>query len=186
MAEMAETILALYKIIPEYVLGSLPVIAIMGDSPYRVLDALLMDSFTPSTLEYTNNEEETNDKEITKGTDRHPKYRPFGFHAMKLNIEKNKIIKEYVVLCTAKASVLERLSSLVSAYYIMIGLTARFSMVQGKIVCEVKDPSDVFDKIQIIVDNDPKDKLKFHKCVTITIINSLSLDDSTYRLLYTP
>ncbi|CAG8456936.1 13941_t:CDS:2 [Funneliformis mosseae] len=116
MAEMAETILALYKIIPEYVLGSLPVIAIMGDSPYRVLDALLMDSFTPSTLEII------------------PAIWRRGF------------------------------------YGILI----------------VKDPSDVFDKIQIIVDNDPKDKLKFHKCVTITIINSLSLDDSTYRLLYTP
>ncbi|CAG8734594.1 14286_t:CDS:1, partial [Funneliformis caledonium] len=62
MAEMSETILALLEIISEYVLGSLLAIAIMGDSLYSnfrekimwclgVLDALLMVSFTPSTLE---------------------------------------------------------------------------------------------------------------------------------------
>ncbi|CAG8715281.1 6779_t:CDS:2, partial [Funneliformis mosseae] len=125
-----------------------------------------------------------NDKEVTKGTDHHPKCRPFGFHAMKLNIEKNKHIKDGRVqgeiVCEGWAYLPLLLSWTIPAiwkrgfYRILI----------------VKYPSEVFEKIQVIVDNNPKDKLKFNKTCNrydnCFIINSLSLGDSTYRLLYTP
>ncbi|CAG8711215.1 4004_t:CDS:2 [Funneliformis caledonium] len=196
MAEMAETTLAPYKIMPQYVLGSPPAIAIMGDSPYIEFAQRLYE-YNFTVVEHTNNEEETNDKRNRSSS----KIQTFLISCNETKHKENEHIKEYVERCTAKASVLERLSSLVSAYYIMVGLVAGFSMVQGEIVCEgwtylplllswtipaiwrrgfygiliVKDPSDVFDKILIIVDNDPKDKLKFHKRATVTLTALLSI-----------
>ncbi|RIA84830.1 hypothetical protein C1645_783319, partial [Glomus cerebriforme] len=63
-------------------------------------------------------------------------YRPFGLHTMTLNENNNDEIMANIKRCTAKASVLERLISFVSVYYIVVGLSAGISMVTRPIVCE--------------------------------------------------
>ncbi|RIA84829.1 hypothetical protein C1645_783317 [Glomus cerebriforme] len=73
---------------------------------------------------------------IKNGKHQQIEYRPFGVHTMKLNENNNDEIMTNIKQCTVKASVLERLSSLVSAYYIVVGSLAGISMVTGSVVCE--------------------------------------------------
>ncbi|RIA86966.1 hypothetical protein C1645_878346 [Glomus cerebriforme] len=56
----------------------------------------------------------TGDKEYTESKE--VKYKPFGVYAMALIEDKNKDLKTYVNQRTAKISILERLSSLISVY----------------------------------------------------------------------
>ncbi|CAG8639888.1 18690_t:CDS:2 [Racocetra fulgida] len=72
--------------------------------------------------------------------DEEPKYRPVGLYYMRpvglyyMNIEQD--MKEHVGRCTAKASVLERFSSVISMYYIVVGVLAGISRTTGLHTCE--------------------------------------------------
>ncbi|CAG8683500.1 2951_t:CDS:2 [Funneliformis mosseae] len=57
-------------------------------------------------------------------------YRPVGVHAMKIDQV------ELMNLCVAKASVMERMSSLVSLYYILVGIFAGLTRMAGPSACE--------------------------------------------------
>ncbi|CAG8787497.1 1313_t:CDS:2, partial [Racocetra persica] len=63
-------------------------------------------------------------------------YRPVRFYAMKVSKNQNKALREKIELCIAKASVLERFSSLVSVYYIIVGIIAGVSRVLGTVSCQ--------------------------------------------------
>ncbi|CAG8437622.1 10241_t:CDS:2 [Funneliformis caledonium] len=185
---------------PEYIVSSLSAIAIMGDSPYDFCERGEKEScclfWLSANYFKLKNNEDSNDK----GTDRHPKYRPFGFYAMKLKNKKD--IMEYVKQCTAKLPMLERVSLLITSYYIIVGVKEGFSMIKGTVVCKhwaylsflfswtlisiwkrgiygiqvVKDPKDVFKKnIEIIVDDNPIGEFPFRKCATVTITALLSI-----------
>ncbi|CAG8648612.1 11317_t:CDS:1, partial [Racocetra persica] len=128
--------------IPQYVLGTLPAIAILGTTPHSGLCAKLIwfarclgCPFTgmfyfcnigniPSEMcaywlsaEYFDFEGNLID------------YLPVGHHAMQLNPTANQIaiINNWV----AEASLLDRLSSLVSLYYIFVGIFAGISKAAG-------------------------------------------------------
>ncbi|CAG8672159.1 2482_t:CDS:2 [Funneliformis mosseae] len=161
---------------PEYIVSSLSAIAIMGDffeklmwffrcfgCPFDGLfhslnvggekESCCLFWLSANYFKLKNNED-SNDK----GTDRHPKYRPFGFYAMKLKNKKD--IMEYVKQCTAKLPMLERVSLLITSYYIIVGVKEGFSMIKGTVV--FKDPKDVFKKnIEIIVDDNPIGEFPF-------------------------
>lgn len=149
-----ELILKLQEPVPQYVLCCLPAIAIMGTAPddgfmMRILWMLRClgcpftglfyfcnirnnetamywlssDDFTARDEEASVSEKENSifigdeEKSISKIIPR-----PFGIHAMELSLTpvQENIMKE----CIAEASVLDRLSSLASAYYIVIGSLA--------------------------------------------------------------
>src|ERR1043166_577092 len=116
--------------IPQYVLGCLPAIAIIGESP--------MDNFTAKLiwvfrclgcpfigLFYSINvggKKESRcifwlSSDHFTSAGRQLRRRPFGFYYMKLEPNPDKMI--HIERCTATASVLERLSSLISVYYIV-------------------------------------------------------------------
>ncbi|CAG8652619.1 4406_t:CDS:1, partial [Cetraspora pellucida] len=65
-------------------------------------------------------------------------YRPFGFHAKEMR--PNKIQKEALELCIVKPSILDRLSSLVSGYYILFGIYIGVSkLIFDENPCTYKD-----------------------------------------------
>ncbi|CAG8665784.1 6022_t:CDS:2 [Funneliformis mosseae] len=138
--------------VPQYVLGCLPAIATIGVAPWddfmekliwlaRCLgcpftglfytccvksdETSLCAYWLPSKSFIRNDENSTTS--IT--------YRPFGVYAM--NIEQS----EHIKACVAKASVLERLSSLASLYYIIIGIISGISRVAGPTICDEYWPS---------------------------------------------
>ncbi|CAG8709699.1 16391_t:CDS:1, partial [Racocetra fulgida] len=73
---------------------------------------------------------------VIKETKTSPEYRPVGFYAMKVSENQDKALREKIELCTAKASVLERFSSLISVYYIIVGIMAGISRVLGTVSCQ--------------------------------------------------
>ncbi|CAG8723315.1 15355_t:CDS:1, partial [Funneliformis caledonium] len=209
--------------VPEYIISSLSAIAIMGDSPYGLCEKIiwffrcfgcpfdgLFYSFNVRGgkkscclywLSANYFKLENND-----GTYRHPKYRPFGFYAMKLKDKED--IKEYVKQCTARLPVLERFSLLITSYYIIVGVKEGISMIKGTIVCKdwaylpllfswtlfsiwkrgiygiqvVKDPKEVFKKnIEIIVNDNPINK-SFR--LTITALISIVVPWVTVLIVY--
>ncbi|RIA91707.1 hypothetical protein C1645_736908 [Glomus cerebriforme] len=66
-------------------------------------------------------------------------YRPFGHHAMKLVF--SPVLKKRINDCISEASVLDRLSSLASAYYILVGIFVGIARAAGLVgsSCTVKD-----------------------------------------------
>jgi hypothetical protein len=132
-------IVKLQNLVPQYVLGTLPAVATIGATPVEGLISKLFWMFRCLSCPFTGlfyfcnignvdramNAywlDSVNFVEI-KGDD--VKYRPIGHHSMELvksSITLNQ--KDYMKECIAEASVLDRLSSLASAYYIMIGIFA--------------------------------------------------------------
>ncbi|CAG8772621.1 484_t:CDS:1, partial [Cetraspora pellucida] len=126
-----------------------------------------------------------------------PPYRPVGFYTMKP--KANKDITERINRCTAKASVLEKFSSIISMYYIVVGVLAGISRTTGSQICEdwpyiplllswtlpalcrrifygnlvVKDPKIEFKNITITMEETPD--IRRHKRVTVTLIAFISI-----------
>ncbi|RGB26776.1 hypothetical protein C1646_674525 [Rhizophagus diaphanus] len=144
--------------IPQYVLGCLPAIAIIGISPKGKLPVKLtwvLRCFgCPFTgllyscnvgkdqvciywlsSEYFQTEEEIGQGE---GGLKQLDHRPVGVYAMSVDKEQNEFSKivKYINRCTARASVLDRISSLVSLYYIVVGVIAAISRTTGQFSCE--------------------------------------------------
>src|SRR6266498_764569 len=200
--------------IPQYVVGCFPAIAIIGASPNNKftekLAWVLRCLGCPFTglfysLNIGGNKESrciywlSSNYFIITGTTRQPIYRPVGVHNMTLNRTQNQNITTYVDRCIAKASVLERLSAFLSAYYIVVGVMAGISRATGSTVCEgwpyiplllswtipaiwrrifsgnlvVKDPNEEFRDIQINIRDDLDDKI--HKRFTVTVTAFVSI-----------
>ncbi|KAF0554671.1 hypothetical protein F8M41_019014 [Gigaspora margarita] len=97
---------------------------------------------------------------------------------MKPSANQEIDIEEYLDRCIAKISVLERLSSIIPVYYIIVGVLEGISRAAGPIACEdwpyiplllsenlvVKDPKKEF-KDQKIMDDDPD--YRSHKYITV-------------------
>jgi hypothetical protein len=204
----------LFEPIPQYVLGCLPAIAIMGESP--------MNKFTEKLawvlrclgcpfigLFYTINVGSKKSSRciywlssnhfINAGTPLQK--RPFGFHHMKME-QNQRDVETSIERCTATASVLERLSSLISVYYIVVGVIAGISRAIGTVYpCEswpyiplllswtipailrrafsgnlvVKDPNEEFNNavVQITMNKDPQ--IRTHKYFTVTTVAMISI-----------
>ncbi|CAB4398510.1 unnamed protein product [Rhizophagus irregularis] len=136
--------------IPQYVLGCLPAIATIGAAPDNGLMNKLIWIFRSlgspfSGLFYFCNINEKgmcaywlpSDSFIQNGNT--ILYRPFGHHAMELDLTPNQ--KKYMRECIAEATVLDRLSSLASAYYIIVGIFAGIARATGAVgnPCIIKD-----------------------------------------------
>ncbi|RIB26009.1 hypothetical protein C2G38_2066099 [Gigaspora rosea] len=132
--------------VPQYVLGCLPVIAVIGEIPTRGLWSKLQWIFRClgcpfSGLFYiicVQNDKKAmcsyylNKEFFARGADSIP-FRPFGQHAMKLDPTDSQL--RCFSECFSEASVLERLSSLVSAYYILVGLAIAIYKTGTKLEC---------------------------------------------------
>ncbi|CAG8565465.1 13825_t:CDS:2, partial [Dentiscutata heterogama] len=177
--------------VPQYVFGCLPAIAIVGASPAnkftkrgnkesRCLFWLSVDNF-----------EDNQHRGLS--------YRPVGMYTMKWRESQDININKYVDRCTAKVSVLERLSSIIPMYYIIIGAMEGISTATGSTVCEdwpyiplllswtipalwrrissgnlvVKDPKVEFENRRIIMIYDHDDKS--HKCITVFLTAFISI-----------
>ncbi|CAG8753568.1 17838_t:CDS:1, partial [Racocetra fulgida] len=140
--------------------------------------------------------------------DKEPKYRPVGLYYMKPR--ENQDIKVHVNRCTAKASVLERLSSVISMYYISVGILAGISRTTGSHTCEdwpyipllltwtipalirriasgnlvVKDPKVEFKGLTIRIVKDPDIRRRKHVTVTLFAFISIVLPWLTLLLAY--
>lgn len=140
--------------IPQYILGCLPAIAIVGDTPKEKLTEklswVLRCLGCPFTgLFYSCNVGSSKadqciywlpsdyfECEKNNGQRYTIAFRPIGIHGKILELNEKQRICEEIKRCTARASVLERLSSLVSAYYIFAGIIAGVSRVTKPAVCE--------------------------------------------------
>ncbi|GBC04558.1 hypothetical protein RclHR1_05730014 [Rhizophagus clarus] len=136
--------------VPQYVLGCLPAIATIGASPddglMNKIMWILRSLGSPfSGLFYYCNvgQKEMVAYWLTANNfffqNENILYRPFGHHAMKLALTPRQ--KRYMRECIAEATVLDRLSSLASAYYIAVGIFAGIARVAGAVgdPCTVKD-----------------------------------------------
>ncbi|CAG8472149.1 9506_t:CDS:2 [Ambispora leptoticha] len=150
-------------------------------------------------------------------------YKPVGHHAMLLimpefnqrfvrELEANARVLQGLDECVANASVLERFSSLVAAYYISVGIIAAIARVFGPVVCEdwpyiplllawtlpaiyrriihgrllVRDPNKrLGDNIIYVREFDHiQDKESIHIRVVITAIASITVPWTTIILAY--
>jgi hypothetical protein len=139
---LIKLILKLQEPIPQYVLGCIPTIATIGTAPddglirkilwmLRCLgcpftglfyfcnigtDEIAMSAYWLQSRNFV----------VKKGCIR---FRPFGHHSMELlpNPDQEEIMRE----CIAEASILDRLSSLASAYYILVGIFAGLARAIG-------------------------------------------------------
>ncbi|CAI2179908.1 5043_t:CDS:2 [Funneliformis geosporum] len=198
---MLNLIRNLQEPIPQYVLGCIPAIATIGVAPWddfmdktiwliRCLGCPFTGLFYTCCVK----------SDVTSlcaywlpskcfiSIDNHTKIvcRPFGVHAK--FIEHKKIMKK----CVAKASVLERLSSLVSLYYIMIGIVSGIYRVAGPTICDEDWPSiplalswtipAIYRRTirNNLVAFDPEKKLR-NKLITIIKVN----DDNVMSFLAT-
>ncbi|CAG8480770.1 17746_t:CDS:1 [Funneliformis caledonium] len=187
--------------VPQYVIGCLPVIATIGAAPWEsFVDKfiwLLRCLGCPFTgLFYVcciKNDETTlciywlpSECFITRDGKK-INYRPFGVYAMDvMDVKQVEIMKE----CVAKASVLERLSSLASFYYILVGVISGIVRVIGPSVCNEDWPSipialswtlpAIFRRtfLKYIVVKDPNIKLDDQK------VNVTNLDKHNKSNLY--
>ena len=152
-AEAINFVQSLLNSVPQYVLGVLPAIAILGASPKNGLMNKFMYLFCSlgapfEGLFYYMNVK--NDKLkmssywleaenfVINGVNL--AYKPFGCHAKRimqgnLTPVQQKIIKKCEG-CAAEASILDRFSSVVSIYYIIVGIVAGLSRVFGPCVRE--------------------------------------------------
>jgi hypothetical protein len=221
--------------IPQYVLGCLPAIAIIGASPkeeftkklvwvLRCLgcpftgllyscnvgrrDVSLCVYWLSSEYFKKKNEAQKSpngeSKEVEEQQPQQLDHRPIGIYTMSLdeNQDEYENIMIYIKRCTARASVLERFSSSVSIYYIVVGVIAAISRTTGQFSCEdwpylslllswtipavfkrtfsgtlvVKDPNDEFESqnTQIIMKRENKSYRK-HKFFTVTLVAFVSI-----------
>ncbi|CAG8707941.1 7051_t:CDS:1, partial [Acaulospora morrowiae] len=200
----------IYKLldpIPQYVLGCLPALGIIGESPANRFTEkvtwLLRCLGCPFTaLFYSINigsKKESrcfywlsSSRFVTDKGSR-LRYRPFGFNACEIQNADDPDIKKCVEQCTATASVLERWSSLVSAYFIVVGMLALISKATGKVSCPdwpyipslfswtipaicrrafsgnivIKDPDDIFKDHYVIVRENKNRRI--HKRFTVFV-----------------
>ncbi|KAF0554662.1 hypothetical protein F8M41_019005 [Gigaspora margarita] len=205
MSDFSQFIHKLSEPIPQYVLGCLPAIAIVGASPankftqkliwiLRCLGCPFIGIFYSVNVGGhkqsrclfwlpANNFKNNANGELS--------YRPVGLYTMKPSANQDIDLEEYVDRCIAKISVLERLSSIIPMYYIVVGALEGISRAAGSAVCEdwpyiplllfwtipalwrrvssgnlvVKDPKKEFRDQKIIMDDDPDDRS--HKCFTV-------------------
>ena len=149
LATVKDLIHNLQDPIPQYILGCFPVVAILASTPQDGLISkilwLLRCIAAPFTgLMYFINAGNTNedistfwldaddfimkrdfkgDEDIENKSEWEPiKFRPVGHHAMKKILTDEQKLKMNEII--AEASILERLSSLASAYYIFVGIFA--------------------------------------------------------------
>ncbi|CAG8689777.1 27694_t:CDS:1 [Dentiscutata erythropus] len=225
MSDFSQLVHKLSEPIPQYVLGCLPAIAIVGASPenlftkkliwvLRCLGCPFMGIFYSVNIggnqihRYlfwlpVNNFEDNAGRLIP--------YRPVGVYTMRLSGGQD--IDDYINRCTAKVSVLERLSSLIPVYYIIVGVLAGISRATGSIACEdwpyiplllswtipalwrrissgnlvVKDPKVEFGDRRITMVVNPDDRS--HKSFTVFLTAFLSVTFPWITLLlayYTP
>ncbi|CAG8800365.1 20840_t:CDS:2 [Cetraspora pellucida] len=148
MTDFPQVAHRLLEPIPQYVLGCLPAIAIAGASPMntfieklvwmlRCLGCPFIGVFYSVNI---GGKEEPRClfwlpvEYFATSEGENPPYRPVGLYTMKL--KENNDIKEHVNRCTAKASVLEKFSSIISMYYIVVGILAGISRTTGSHICE--------------------------------------------------
>ncbi|CAG8601662.1 8155_t:CDS:1 [Diversispora eburnea] len=120
--------------IPQYVSGTFPAIATIGAAPFNSFRAKLLWIFRilgcPFTgLTYFCNVKNNDplamcaywlpSENFEKEDGKKIPYRPFGHYAMELSPESEQYRK--INECVAKSSVLERLGSLATAYFILVG-----------------------------------------------------------------
>lgn len=140
--------------IPQYILGCLPAIAIVGVTPrekfaekltwlFRCLGCPFTGLLYSCNVGSTKTDQclywlpseyfycEQNDEQRRPIT-----FRPVGIRTKTIELNERLRISTEIKRCTARASVLERLSSLVSAYYIFVGIIAGISRVTKPAVCE--------------------------------------------------
>ncbi|RIA85726.1 hypothetical protein C1645_857342 [Glomus cerebriforme] len=130
------------------------------------------------------------------------RYRPVGIRSMTPSPNELQRIRTEIRRCTARASVLERLSSLVSAYYIIVGIIAGISRVTEPVICEdwpyiplllswtipaiykrvawgnlmVKNPKEELNNIRPITLNEIDDtESKTHKLLAVTLTAFVSI-----------
>ncbi|CAG8459405.1 31248_t:CDS:2 [Racocetra persica] len=149
MMDLSQFMHKLLEPVPQYVLGCFPAIAIVGAAPVEkfsekfvwmirclgcpfigIFYALIVGGSKESRCLFWLPADYFTKKKNNKKL----KLRPFGIHTKIL--EDKKVIEEYVNMCTAKASVLERLSPLISMYYIVIGILSGISRATGSTACE--------------------------------------------------
>jgi len=147
--------------IPQYVLVCLPAIATVGAAPDNGLMRKLLWIFRTLGCPFSGlfyfcniNEKrmctywltsesfvkvENKNRKNTGNRESSILYRPFGYHAMELDLTQSQ--EEYVKECIAEATVLDRLSSIASAYYILFGIFVGIAKVTGAIEnsCSTKD-----------------------------------------------
>ncbi|CAG8551556.1 5001_t:CDS:1 [Ambispora gerdemannii] len=135
--------------IPAFVVGCFPAIFTIGASPKGKLPQKLMRTLRCLAcpflgLFYTCNikNDETAlywlPKSCFIGVDgSNIPYKPFGHHAMEMKYsDANRAVLEKLEDCMTNASVMERFSSLASAYYIILGLIVGISRVLVPSICE--------------------------------------------------
>lgn len=204
--------------IPQYVLGCLPAIAIMGACPKekfsQKLTWVLRCLGCPFTgLLYACNVG-TNEAKLCiywltsehfSSRGQQLNHRPVGIYTMSVdeNQDEYRNIMVYVRRCTARVSVLERLSSLVSAYYIIVGVIAAISRATDSKACGedwpylslllswtipavfkrvisgtqvVKDPNDEFrsQNVQIVMIQEDESRKK-QKKFTVLLVAIISM-----------
>ncbi|CAG8816339.1 8788_t:CDS:2, partial [Gigaspora margarita] len=213
MEGFQQFIFTLLDPIPQYVLGSLTALAIMGASPadkftekiawlFRCLGCPFTGLFY--SINIGGKRESrcmywlSSDKFVTdKGTA--PKYRPFGFYAYEIQNADDGDVKKKVEQCTATMSVLDRLSMLISSYFIVVGVLALISKTIGTINCRgwpyiptllswtilailrdafsgiivIKDPDKIFKEGQIRINENPKSRT--HKRFTVVVTTFISI-----------
>nr|CAG8511159.1 13965_t:CDS:2 [Entrophospora candida] len=141
-----EVIGKLQEPMPQYVLGLIPVIVTLGAAPFESLIDKLAWIFKCISTPYTGLFYYFNIKDdpvemciywlpeeyfvTTNG--RTLDLQPVGLHSkvMLITSEQKEILKN----CTAKASVLDRLSSLASGYYIIVGIILGISSMAGQCI----------------------------------------------------
>ncbi|KAF0464847.1 hypothetical protein F8M41_026407 [Gigaspora margarita] len=212
MEGFQQFIFTLLDPIPQYVLGSLTALVIMGASPadkftekiawlFRCLGCPFTGLFY--SINIGGKRESrcmywlSSDKFVTdKGTA--PKYRPFGFYAYEIQ-NADDDVKKKVEQCTATMSVLDRLSMLISSYFIVVGVLALISKTIGTINCRgwpyiptllswtilailrdafsgiivIKDPDKIFKEGQIRINENPKSRT--HKRFTVVVAAFISI-----------
>src|SRR3954451_18271282 len=136
---LAKFIVKLQNLVPQYVLGCIPAVATIGATPVDGLPNKLLWMLRCLSCPFTGLFYFWNIGNIDRAMNAYwldsrnfieikgdeVKYRLIGHHAKEL--VKSSITldqKDYMRECIAEASVLDRLSSLASAYYILIGIFA--------------------------------------------------------------
>ncbi|GBB88026.1 hypothetical protein RclHR1_14540005 [Rhizophagus clarus] len=207
--------------VPQYILGCLPAIAIVGATPrgkfaqkmawvFRCLGCPFTGLFYACNVGSSKVEQclywlPAEFFRYRKPNAVNPlnevRYRPVGFHTKVLEQPEQQRIYTEIKRCTARASVLERLSSLVSAYYILVGIIAGISKVTTLFDCEdwpfiplllawtipaickriiwgnlvVKNPIAEMENLRPIVLTEIDDESKNHKLFSVTFTALISI-----------
>ncbi|CAG8520341.1 3552_t:CDS:2, partial [Racocetra persica] len=171
----SQLIFKLLDPVPQYVLGCLPAIVIIGASPKNRFMVKLAWLFRCLGCPFTGAA---------------PKYnRPFVVNDSQI---QNADVKSNIDQCTATASVLERLSSLAPLYFIVVGVLAGISKTMGTISCQgwpyiplllswtipailrrAFSESIIIEKSQIIINEDQESRT--HKRYTVAVTAFISI-----------